>query len=205
VILGSWGSYLNTYYFLEQVKKLIIYANPKDKGHCFTVFDEVKKFLASKKIEFDVLDLYAMNFNPVLSKENINAEGHIVPDEEVKSIQEKIKNSNDLIFIYPDWWAGMPAMLKGFFDRVFTDGFALEFKGMVPKGLLIDMKATVFVTAGGPNIAHFFMGNHVKKIIKKDILGFSGIKTKVVLIGSCMKFIPDSVPRIKDIVKKNLK
>jgi NAD(P)H dehydrogenase (quinone) len=185
--------------------KLIIYANPKEKGHCFTVLQEVKKFLATKKVEFDVLDLYAMNFNPVLKNENINAEGHIVADEEVKSIQQKIKNSNDLIFIYPNWWAGMPAMLKGFFDRVFTDGFALEFKGMVPKGLLKTTKATVFITAGGPKIAHLLMGNRTKKIIKKDILGFSGIKTKVVLIGSCMKFIEDSVPRIKDIVKKNLK
>jgi putative NADPH-quinone reductase len=47
--------------------------------------------------------------------------------ENIKSIQEKIKNSEELIFVFPVWWGSMPAVMKNFFDSVFITGFAFEY------------------------------------------------------------------------------
>jgi NAD(P)H dehydrogenase (quinone) len=184
------------------MKNLIIYAHPKQEGHCATVLSEVKNKLDSKKEDYLVLDLYGMNYNPVLTTEEFTPEGHTKANDENKLIQDKITSSENIIFIFPAWWGGMPAILKGFFDRVFTEGFALSFEGKLPKGLLKGKHATVFMTTGGPKIAHFIMGNRYKKLIKKDILEFSGLKTDFVHIGNCRTIDEKKKAEIKDMVEE---
>jgi NAD(P)H dehydrogenase (quinone) len=55
-----------------------------------------------------------------------------------------------LVFVYPVWWFGLPAALKGWIDRVFLQGFAFAFTAEGPKGLLRHKKALVLNTTGGP-------------------------------------------------------
>ncbi len=184
------------------MKTLIIYANPKEKGHCRAVLEEVEANLESES--YEVLDLYHMNFDPVLKKEDFTEDGHIKTSEYSKPIQNKITACDRLIFIYPHWWGGMPAILKGFFERVFTEGFALKFEGKMPKPLLKGKQALVFKTTGGPTFFHLFFGNRDSNIIKKEILKFSGIKTKVVQIGMCSKLDDKKRLQIKRMVKKAL-
>ena len=184
------------------MKKLIIYAHPKEEGHCATVLNEVRDTLIKKNKEFELLDLYRINFDPILTKEEFTTEGHTKATEQNKLIQDKINASDELIFIYPAWWAGMPAILKGFFDRLFTEGFALSFEGKMPKGLLKNKKATVYMTTGGPKFIHFIMGNRYKKLIKKDILEFSGIKTNFIHIDNCRQLDDKKKQEIKNIVSE---
>ena len=144
-----------------------------------------------------------------------------------KSIQKKISNADRLIFIYPVWWNTMPAILKGFFDRVFTAGFAYRYKPVIPAmirakllmryafvtrfdygipmPLLKGKKAIVFLTTGAPKIAFFITGNRFKKLIKRDILGFFGIKSKIYHIDNCRKLNEYQIEKIKRTVKKGLK
>ena len=105
----------------------------------------------------------------------------------------------------------MPAILKGFFDRVFSSGFAFKYAPVIPSkmmpffekifrifsnrfdygipiGLLRDKKAIVFMTTGSPKVISYpLTGNRFIKIIKKDILGFFGIRSKIYHIGNCRK------------------
>lgn len=178
------------------MKTLVVYAHPEVRGHCSTILEAVKDNLSS----CSVLDLYEMGFDPVLKEEELK----MAPKPKFKGIQQKVKNADKLIFIYPHWWGGMPAILKGFFERVFTHGFAFRFKGKMPKPLLNGKEALVFKTAGGPKIFHLLMGNRDSKVIRKEILGFCGIKTKVVLIGGCWKLNDRKVSRIRRIVAKSL-
>ena len=177
------------------MKTLVIYVHPEAKGHCSTILDNVKK-----NIDCEVLDLYKMKFDPVLTKE----EYKMTPKPKFKGIQQKIKKADKLIFIYPHWWGGMPATLKGFFERVFTHNFAFKFEGKMPKPLLKGKKALVFKTTGGPTFFHLIMGNHDSKIIKSEILGFCGIKTKIVQIGGCWKLNKEKKKQIKNIVDDKL-
>jgi len=178
------------------MKTLIVYTHPGTKGHCSTILEAVKDDLSS----CSVLDLYEMKFDPVLTEEELK----MTPKPKFKGIQQKIKNADKLIFIYPHWWGGMPAVLKGFFERVFTHGFAFKFKGKMPKPLLEGKEAIVFKTTGGPTIMHKLIGNRDSKIIRKEILGFCGIKTRVIQIGSCWKLNEKKAKKIKRIVNKEL-
>jgi len=97
----------------------------------------------------------------------------------------------------------MPAILKGFFDRVITPRFAFKYEGLIPKGLLKGKKAIVFFTTGGPTPFYKLTGNQPKRNITM-ILKFCAIKTKVYQFGSAKKLTKDRKIKIEKTVKKAL-
>ncbi|MBM3229682.1 hypothetical protein FJZ26_04590, partial [Candidatus Parvarchaeota archaeon] len=105
---------------------LIIYSNPDQvNGHSAALLGFVKTRLSEKGLAYEVIDLYADNFDPVLKQEELRGRPS---DRLVLSYQEKISRASRLIFIFPVWWYTTPAILKGFIDRVFSAGFAYNFK-----------------------------------------------------------------------------
>lgn len=167
------------------MKALIIYAHPATGGHNEEMLKATKKQLVKRKINFETIDLYKIKYDPVLHEnEHPNAKKPVVSNQN-KAIQKKIKKAGLLVFIYPVWWSTMPAIMKGFFDKVFSAGFAFKYRGKMPEPLLKGKKALVFITSGAPSfLIKTFMGNMPAKLIGKNILGFTGIKTKVYLLGS---------------------
>jgi NAD(P)H dehydrogenase (quinone) len=96
-------------------------------------------------------DLYRMDFNPVL------AEPELAPVEldhpasaDVAQAQDHIRAADVLTVIYPLWWMSMPAMMKGYIDRVFARGFAYESHDGVVHGLLSGKKAVLITVSGAP-------------------------------------------------------
>ncbi|MDD3178165.1 MAG: NAD(P)H-dependent oxidoreductase, partial [Candidatus ainarchaeum sp.] len=87
----------------------------------------------------------------------------------------------------------IPSILKGFFDRVFTPGFSHKFISKLNfNQLLKNKKASVICTTGAPKIAYSLgFANRGIKNIKKDILGFCGIKSKIYVIGNCTNQIDE--------------
>lgn len=209
------------------MKYLIIYAHPDNEGHCSTILSEIIKHLNEKKIGYELIDLYKMKYDPVLRENELYGAKQIELTAINKELQEKISNADKLIFIYPIWWNSMPAILKGFFDRVFTSGFAFKYKPVIPSmirtkllmrwafitrfdygipvPLLKRKKAIVFLTSGSPKIAFFINGNRFKKLIKRDILGFFGIETKIYHIDNCRRLNEYQLAKIKKNVKKAFK
>lgn len=164
---------------------LIIYAHPGHTGHHGYFLDQVISLLDNKNIAYEVLDLYALNYDPILKADELGSRATHKISEITLDYQEKVKNADKLIFIYPTWWQGMPAILKGFFDRVFSSGFAFIYKGGLPVALLKGKKAAVFSATGGPKIINkFLLGERGMKIIIKNILGFCGIKAQGFSVGS---------------------
>jgi NAD(P)H dehydrogenase (quinone) len=98
--------------------------------------------------------------------------------KEVKHQQEKVAKADALVFIYPIWWWGMPAILKGWIDRVFQVGFAYKLtdKGVV--GLLRNRKALVVNTTGSSETFYRKTGflEVIEKTIDEGILKSCGIK-----------------------------
>jgi putative NADPH-quinone reductase len=178
---------------------LIIYCHPSStKSHNAKILTAVKQGLGKK--QFEVLDLYKLKFNPLVTEVEYNR--MITRDRtisaDVRNLQNKITAAKTLIFIYPVWWYNMPAMLKGFMDRVFTPGFAYNFKRVHPIfeyiasllsyipglryflqphsaiGHLSKKKALIFRTYGGPPFGNRIFGNTVT-VLENDILRFCGI------------------------------
>lgn len=188
---------------------LIIYAHPETKGFCFHILQQVKTKLSQKGANFEVLDLYQINYDPVMKEEELYTAGNKKVNKENKEMQAKIEEAEKLVFIYPVWWASMPAILKGFLDRVFTPGFAFTYKGerlisAVPEGLLKEKEALVFQTLGGPRWAYFLLGNPPKRMIKLFALWYSGIQTKVTQIFNANKLDAERKKEVTKMVQRSL-
>ncbi len=184
------------------MKILIVYAHPKTKGHCPKILEKTIEELVARNIPYEVLDLYKMNYDPILREDEHYTSGNRNISAENLSIQKKIIGSNHFIFIYPIWWGAMPAILKGFFDRIITPGFGYRYENVLPKKLLKGKKAIVIMTSGGPIWYSYLRGNRPKKNIKNDILEFCGIKTKVYQIGKCRKLDDEKISKLNKVVQK---
>lgn len=113
------------------MKTLIIYAHPNDKSYNASILETVKENLSSKH-ELKILDLYKEKFDPVLRFDTTHRRRDLAHDVAMKDYRDLITWADQLIFIFPTWWSGMPAILKGFIERVFVTGFAYE---NTPRGL----------------------------------------------------------------------
>jgi len=93
--------------------------------------------------------------------------------------QEAIKWAEHLVFVYPIWWGTIPALLKGFIERVFLPGFAVNFRDNSPlwDKLLTGRSAHLIVTLNTPSwIYRWVYGRPGHNTMKKTILEFCGIK-----------------------------
>ena len=87
---------------------------------------------------------------------------------DVRQEQEFIEWADLLTFVYPIWWTGMPAMLKGYVDRVFCQGFAYCPQGDTVKGLLNGKKVLIFNTTGLPSPFYTSQGMHEAMSLTTD-------------------------------------
>ena len=101
------------------MRALIIYCHPSPQSFTAAVRDTVVERLQSAGAETNIIDLYANDFDPVLSREDW--EGYLDTDTNTAKVTADVAAlqwADTLIFIYPTWWYGLPALLKGWLDRV---------------------------------------------------------------------------------------
>lgn len=154
-------------------KALIIYAHPNPKSLNHAILGAVQECLKESGAEIRLHDLYSMGFNPVLGADELANRDAIAPD--IAAMQADIVWADTLIFIYPIWWMDRPAILKGWFDRCFSNGFAFSTKGGW-KGLLGPRKAIVLQTAGGGEAdLSANSKNAIHTTVGEGSLGFVGI------------------------------
>jgi NAD(P)H dehydrogenase (quinone) len=117
---------------------LIVHAHHEPRSFSSALAKTASETLAGQGHEIVLSDLYAMNFNPVSDRRNFttvadptylkqqNEEGYASEHggfvSEIESEMRKIEKCDLLIFSFPLWWFGMPAILKGWVDRVFACG-----------------------------------------------------------------------------------
>ncbi|MFD0824493.1 NAD(P)H-dependent oxidoreductase [Neobacillus sp. M.A.Huq-85] len=156
---------------------LIIYAHSNKDSLNHAILENVMKGLKEAKRKFELIDLYAEKFDPVLVIDEQHKPRDLIHDPYTEKYRNKIEQANQLIFIYPIWWYGVPAILKGFFDRVFVSGFAYKHHGKFPKGLLKKKSAWVIYTIDSPAFfIRLFRKNVEWIVVRNYILKFCGIK-----------------------------
>jgi len=169
------------------MKHLIIYSHLNPNSFTKAIVDRVGKTAEEKGDEIKIIDLYGEKFNPILEFPDIEYMfmGKGVPAD-VKKYQEMIGWADHLTFVYPLWWAQMPAMLKGFIDRVFSNGFAFEYGAEGPKGLLNGKTAKLYISTGTPDEFYKNSGmyNAQKRINDEGIFAFCGIKSSITFFGN---------------------
>ena len=100
-------------------------------------------------------------------------------EKDVLKMQKLLKSANHLVFAYPTWWGGMPALCHSFVERVFTSGFAYDFdkKTELPTPLFINKSVRIITTMSMPHFIYEFssLGRGWHKIIKHGIFRFVGM------------------------------
>lgn len=187
-------------------KTIVVYAHPNKNGFCGKILAQTLLYLKEQNVDFDLFDLYEIEYDPVLKKqEHYTSGGYDVSDEN-KKIQQMITDAKNMIFIYPVWWQNMPAILKGFIDRVFTSRFGFTYQNNIPIGLLKGRKAVAIVTSGGPRaFEYLYAHDRAVTILTKDALRFCGFKTRGYVIGSARELNEKKMKEIDRKVQKALK
>ncbi len=152
-------------------KILIIHAHPESKSFCCSLKNEAVAYYESQGAEVKVSDLYAMGFDPVGGKhdftqlenpdffkyqmEQVHAYNNNLFETSLKEEMDKLEWCDTLIFNFPLWWFGLPAILKGWVDRVFAMGLTYGAgKGVYDNGTYKNKTAFLTLTTGGPKIAY---------------------------------------------------
>lgn len=130
------------------MRHLIIYAHPNKDSLNGQFKNTVINRLKTQKHDIIVRDLYQMNFNPVLSLSDITEQISGESDTDILQEQEFISWAEVITFIHPIWWTGLPAIMKGYIDRVFTYGFAYRYDKGIQKGLFKGKQAVIINTQG---------------------------------------------------------
>ncbi len=145
------------------MRTLVIYSHPVPESFNAAVRDTVMETLAEAGHETRLLDLYAMGFEPIMGPEE-RRRYHDQGDNEdpVREHLDHILWAEMLVFVYPTWWYGLPAMLKGWLDRVWvphvTFAMPTDTTPITPKMMNI-RKIAVVSTCGAPWWLLWWMGH----------------------------------------------
>ena len=136
------------------MKCLVVIAHPLEDSLCKHLAKETIAHLKAKGYEIKVKDLYAENFAPALT--HAERQSYFTENFDSSALEldlAQLKETQSLVLIFPTWWFSFPAILKGWFDRVWAPGHAYDHadnnKAILPKlDNLIEMK--VITTLGSP-------------------------------------------------------
>lgn len=129
---------------------LVLYAHPDSESYNAALHRAVVTALSGAGHEVDDCDLYAEGFDPILSLEERRAY-HDVPENRrpVEAYVQRLERAEALVLVYPVWNFGLPAILKGFFDRVFLPGVSLRLENGRAYPNLANIKIIAAVTTYG--------------------------------------------------------
>lgn len=160
------------------MKTTIIVASTNEKSFCSEIVDKLTMKLKTNSVEYEVIDLYKDNFNPVMTamQEKLYSKGE-TDDNLVKSYQQTIKSTDELIIVFPLWFNNVPAILKGFFDKVFIKEFAFTEDDDKTKGLLTNIKSGMVISTSESNTKYLKeeLKNPIETVIVKGTLEVCGI------------------------------
>ncbi|MDB5524556.1 MAG: putative oxidoreductase protein [Rhizobium sp.] len=163
------------------MKFLIVLAHPLKESFAASIAKTVCDTLSGSGHSVDLMDLYAENFDPRLTaaeRGSYFADRYDLSD--IEPYVARLRAVDGIILVFPQWWFNLPAILKGFIDRVFVPGVA--FQNDPVGGRLVPKLDNVryfwaITTTGSPWwIVHFHMGNPMKRILKRGVAAFCSKK-----------------------------
>ena len=166
------------------MKTLIVYNHPYDGSFCHGILETVKASILKSGNEVDVIELDNEDFNPVMTAEDLKGFlDHKIVDEKALDYANRLKQADNLVMIFPIWWELMPALTKGFIDKVIFPGAVYEYSknGIGMNSTLSNLKSTtVITTMNTPKILYKIkFGNAIEKSLIRGTfkkLGFKNVK-----------------------------
>ncbi|AMC93517.1 hypothetical protein AOC36_05835 [Erysipelothrix larvae] len=158
------------------MKTLVVYTHPWEESFNHFVLETTVSKLEAKGYSVDVIDLHKDGFNPAFTQDDLRLFGKgEYHDELAANYIKRVKEADEIIFVFPIWWYGMPAMLKGFFDKVMLKGQAYGEVNHKLTGLLNIQKGAVFTTASVTEEILKYVGDPIGQTTINGIFAMIGI------------------------------
>jgi len=155
------------------MRVLLIHAHPLEDSFNAALKDVALAALVGAGHEVEVLDLYACGFDPVLSAAERRGYHDVETNREpVAREVEQLLRAEALVLVYPVWNFGYPAILKGYFDRVFLPGVSFRMKnGKVVANLRHIRRIAAVTTYGGSRFRALLAGDPPRKLFRRVLRG----------------------------------
>lgn len=155
------------------MRVLVVHAHPVETSYNRALFNAACETLRAKGDEVDALNLYDDNFIAAMSRDERlgyhDVPGNLTPL--TKPYVDRLRACDKIVFVHPVWNYGYPAILKGFFDRIFLPGvsFVLEGGDANDKGKLVpamkNIKKVAYITTyGGDRLRTMIMGDPPRRL-----------------------------------------
>jgi NAD(P)H dehydrogenase (quinone) len=194
---------------------LIVYAHPESTSFTAALKDAAVRALSAAGHQVEVSDLYAERFNPVAGRHDFThaadpARFHYQSEQleasrtgsfaaDLVREQDRLMRADLLVFVFPVWWGGLPAILKGWFDRVCAYGVAYADGKRFERGYFVGRRAILGLTTGG-TIERFSAGGTYGEMrdvlysVRRCILEYLGLEVME-------PFIAYAAPRVDAAVR----
>lgn len=155
------------------MKALVVIAHPCDDSFCHAAADAARRGLDRAGHDSTVLDLYRSGFAAAMSPAERAAYHSDIPilDDQVAEHARLLGDAEILVFVYPTWWAGLPAILKGWLERVMVPGvgFVFDDRGKVRPGLPHVRRLVGISTYGSPRWYVKLVNDNGRRIITRAL------------------------------------
>ncbi len=163
------------------MKALVVVCHPEPESFTRAVLDSVTKGLVASGHDVDLIDLYADEFEPKISEDewNIVSAGGLL--ESTADHARRLSAADMLVLVYPTLWSAQPAMLKGWFERVFINGVAYSVtpSGTLQPALTNISKVMVATSHGSTKLINMLEGEAGKLMAQRTLRTVFGWRTKV--------------------------
>lgn len=195
---------------------LLVYAHPEPTSFTCALKDAARDALTAAGHHVEVSDLYAENFNPVAGRHDFttvhdakrfhyqNEQGHahinagFAPD--IAREQQRVLKADMIVWLFPIWWGGVPAILKGWFERVMAFGFAYADGKRFDSGFFRHKTGMLCLTTGG-TVERFSAGN-VYGPVEQVLYPTQHLMIEYLGMKSYPPFVAYASPRIDEAARK---
>jgi putative NADPH-quinone reductase len=190
------------------MRVLVVFNHPYEGSYCNAILESVKNALERSHQEIDLIYLDKEEFDPVMREKDLKAfvlaakkehQSYALLDEKVREYKRRIEQADHLVFIFPIWWELMPALTKGFIDKVIFPGIAYDYNEQGNRMLcrLKNLKGvTMISTMNTPAIAYSLLfGNAIKKALLLGTFWKIGVKNRKWINLNFVKFVSDQKRR----------
>ena len=162
---------------------LVVYCHPVETSFVAALRDRVVAELTDADHDVDLWDLYAEGFDPRLTAhEHSNHLAGLETKPELAEDFERLGRADAIVFVYPTWWSGQPAMLKGWIERVWAQGLAFHLPpggSRLRAGLTRVRRVVAVTTHGSPKWVNAVQGEPGKRVITRGVRAHCGWRTRI--------------------------
>lgn len=147
---------------------------PHFRSYCAAIAQRIIDIANQNRDSVDIIDLHQDNFDPVMHKADLENWRKKLPISEItEDYYRRLASADRIIFIFPIWWEVMPAMTKGFLDKVFSKNHRVDSS---PHMLPNNPQIFIFTVSGTPTMLYkLIFGNPISKVLKRGTFNKLGL------------------------------